>query len=93
MITPPENRENAYASLLTGVMILLISTLAFSFCSWVLISFIRAVLSNNIRIANELDTSVLTACGAFASCLIFGKGIIYSLRMISAQFNFLKRAG
>ena len=89
----PENRENAYASLLTGAMIFLICLLVTAFSALTVLAFIMAILSSNkFPLTDNNSQDLLTLPGAIVTMLFFGYGVLYSCRMISTQIRFLKQA-
>ncbi len=48
--------------------------------------------SNKFYRTDNIWIGLLSFAGSTASALFFGKGVLYSSRMISTQFKFLKRA-
>ena len=90
----PKDRENAYASLLTGSMIFLLCLLFTAFCALNALDHVIEILpSYKFRLSDNIWKGLLSLTGSIAAALTFSKGVLYSCRMISTQIRFLKRAG
>lgn len=88
------DRENAYASLLTGSMMFLLCLSAIGFFALNAIDHIIDILPlDRLCLTDKPWLEMLSFTGSAMLICFLGKGMHYSGRIISTQIRFLKSVG